>query len=216
MQRTRIDSVGLPTLPGITELLGEELKAGVVYSVSGSTTLAMAMLAGPSRAGCWCGVVGVPTFGVEAAAAWGIDLDRLVLVPRTADQWLQVTAAMADVMTVVLTRPPAGCSPAEVARLGSRLRQRGATMISLGGWPQSEATLSAVESRWHGLGRPVRDGYDSGHGYLTARQLTVRVEGRRWGGRSRTRQVWLPDSRHELGLGERVRALRDDGLAVVV
>ncbi|GAB3616332.1 hypothetical protein GCM10027416_08890 [Okibacterium endophyticum] len=211
MQRTRIDSHGLPTLPVVAELLGGELRAGVTYSVSGSTTLAMAMLAAPSRAGLWCGVVGIPAFGVEAAARWGIGLERLVLVPDPAAQWLQVTAAMADVMTLVLTRPPAGVAPAEVARLASRLRQRGATMIALGDWPQSEARLTVSENRWHGIGA----GASAGHGHLTSRQVSVTVEGRSATGRPRTTRLWLPDTRYELA-AETVHSLRAAGLAVVL
>jgi hypothetical protein len=151
-----------------------------------STTLALALLAGPSAAGAWCGVVGVPTLGIEAAAAAGIDVNRLVLVPEPGDQWLQVTAALADVVTVVLTSPPASVSPAEVSRLGSRLRQRGSTLVTLGDWPQSEATLQVTSDRWMGLG--------DGHGYLAARRVTVAVTGRTLSGKPRRKQMWLPDS----------------------
>lgn len=186
MQTTRIDSHGLPTSPGVAELLpGGVLRAGATYSVLGSTTLALALLAGPSAAGAWCGVVGVPSLGVEAAAAAGIDLDRLVLVPQPGDQWLQVTAALADVVTVVLARPPASVSAAEVSRLSSRLRQRGSTLIALGEWPQSEATLRVTDDRWMGLG--------DGHGYLAARRVTVAVTGRTLAGKPRRKQMWLPD-----------------------
>ena len=38
----------------------------------------MALLVGPSQAGSWCAVIGMPEFGVEAAEGMGIDLDRLV------------------------------------------------------------------------------------------------------------------------------------------
>ncbi|WP_411719966.1 hypothetical protein [Mycetocola sp.] len=187
MQRTRIDSHGLPTAPGIAQLLpGGVLRAGAAYSVHESTSLALALLAGPSAAGAWCGVVGLPALGVEAAAAAGIDLDRLVLVPEPGQQWLQVTAALADVVTVVLARPPASLSAAEVARLGSRLRQRGSTLIALGEWPQSEATLRVSDDRWMGLG--------DGHGYLAARRVTVSVTGRTLTGKPRRKQLWLPDT----------------------
>ena len=199
MQTTRIDSHGLPTSPGVAELLpGGVLRAGAAYSVLESTTLALALLAGPSAAGAWCGVVGVPSLGVEAAAAAGIDLNRLVLVPEPGDQWLQVTAALADVVTVVLTRPPASVSPAEVSRLGSRLRQRGSTLVTLGDWPQSEATLRVTDDRWMGLG--------DGHGYLAARRVTVAVTGRTLSGKPRRKQMWLPDSE---------QAIRSAGLAGV-
>lgn len=187
MQSSRLEERRLPTLPVFSELLpGGALKSGAAYSVTGSTTLAMALLAGPSAAGSWCGVIGVPDFGAEAAAALGIDLERLVLVPDPGEQWLAVTAAIVDVLSVVVTRPSHRMSDAEAARLNARLRQREASMIVLGGWPQSEAALSVGESRWHGLG--------TGHGYLSGRQVTVTTTSRLV---SSSRRVWLPDSTAE-------------------
>jgi hypothetical protein len=54
----------LPTLPAIADLLpGAVLRGGSVYSVRGSTALVMAMMAGPSAEGAWCGVVGMPSIG---------------------------------------------------------------------------------------------------------------------------------------------------------
>jgi len=171
MQRTTLDTRSLPTDPAIADLLpGSALKEGAAYSVAPSATLVMALLAGPSRAGSWCGVVGMPEFGVEAAAAFGIDLDRLVLVPEPGDQWLAVTSAIADVLTVVVTRPTGRMNDANVSRLAARLRQRGATLIVLGAWPQAEAMLSVASSRWSGLER--------GSGYLSDRDVTVTVSSR--------------------------------------
>lgn len=185
MQATKLDSRLIPTHPAIAELLpGGGLKQGATYSVDNSATLIMAMLAGPSRAGSWCGVVGVPEFGIEAASTFGIDLERLVLVPNPGDQWLAVTAAIADVMGVVVTRPPKRASDGNLARLAARLRQRGSTLIVLGSWPQSEAMLSLSESRWSGIGE--------GHGHLSARQVTVTVS-TRLDGRPRSARMWLPD-----------------------
>jgi hypothetical protein len=118
MQATKLDTRLMPTHPAIAKLLpGNGLQQGSTYSIDQSTTLLMALLAGPSAAGSWCGVVGVPEFGVEAAESFGIDLDRLVLVPRPGDQWLAVTAAVADVMSVVVTRPPKRASDTSLARL---------------------------------------------------------------------------------------------------
>ena len=187
MQRTRIDSHGLPTSPGIAEVLpGGVLRAGVAYSVHQSTSLALALLAA------------------------GVDLDRLVLVPETREQWLQVTAALADVVAVVLARPPASLSAAEVSRLGSRLRQRGSTLVALGDWPQSEATLRVADDRWMGLG--------DGHGYLAARRVTVAVTGRTLSGKPRRKQLWLPDTEQVIrpaGLaGVPARPERSDEAAV--
>ena len=185
MQGTRLETRSLPTHPAIASLLpGGALQQGGAYSVEQSSTLIMALLAGPSAAGSWCGVVGMPEFGVEAAAGYGIDLERLVLVPHPGDQWLQVTAAIADVMTVVVTRPPKQASDGQVARLAARLRQRGATLIVLGAWPQTEAMLSITDSNWSGIGH--------GHGHLTAREVTVTVS-TRTNGRPRSARLWLPD-----------------------
>jgi hypothetical protein len=185
MQATKLDTRAIPTHPAIAQLLpGGSLRQGAVYSVAHSATLIMALLAGPSAAGSWCGVVGVPEFGIEAAGSFGIDLERLVLVPDPGDQWLAVTAAVADVMGVVVLRPPKRASDGNLSRLAARLRQRGSTLIVLGSWPQSEAMLSLSESEWSGIG--------VGHGHLAARQVTVTVS-TRFEGRPRSARLWLPD-----------------------
>lgn len=197
MQSTKLDTRTIPTHPALASLLpGGGLKQGAVYSVDRSAMLLMALLAGPSAAGSWCAVVGVPEFGVEAAQRFGIDLDRLVLVPHPGDQWMAVTAAIADVMGVVVTRPPKRASDSTVARLSARLRQRGTTLLVMGTWPQSEAMLSLSHSDWHGIGQ--------GHGYLSSREVTITVTNRVTG-RPRSARVWLPDlseqfrrSEHEL------------------
>src|SRR5690554_4060416 len=106
MQATRLDERSLPTLPALQALLPGGLRQGTAYSVTGSTTLAMALLAGPSAQGAWCGVLGMPDFGIEAASRLGIDLARLVLVPTPGNQWLTVAAAMTDVLSVVVARSP--------------------------------------------------------------------------------------------------------------
>lgn len=172
MQATTLGTRTLPTAAAVAPLLpGGALKAGVAYGVPGSLSLAMLLLAGPSAAGGWCAVIGVPEFGVEAAAGFGIALDRLVLVPEPGEHWLAVTAQIAEVVPVVLVRPPAaGASPAETARLASRLRQRGSTLLVAGPWSGAEAVLRAEGGPWTGIG--------AGHGYLSGRRLTVRVVAR--------------------------------------
>ena len=183
MQATKLDTRALDTAPSVAGLLpGGSLRTGVAYSIEGSTSLAMALMAGPSAAGAWCGVVGVPTFGTEAARAAGIDLERLALVPYPGDQWLPVTGALADVLTVVLVRPPLTPSDAVTSRLMARLRERGTTLIVLGRWPGAEARLEVRRSEWGGLG--------DGHGHLTSRRLTVEVSSRV--GTPRSRQLQLP------------------------
>jgi len=184
LQTTKLDTRSLPTHPEIGRLLpGGALKEGATYSVDRSLTLLMLLLAAPSAAGAWCGVVGVPEFGVEAAAGFGIALDRLVLVPVPGDQWLATTAAVADALSVIVIRPPRLASDASVARLSARLRKRGATLLVLGSWPQSEAMLSITESAWTGIG--------DGHGHLQAREATVTVTSKARG-KPRSARLRLP------------------------
>ena len=184
MQATKLDARRVPTHPAVGRLLPDgALKQGVSYSVDWSMSLLMLLLAGPSAAGSWCGVVGIPEFGIEAAASQGIVLERLALVPHPGEHWLTVAAALADVLSVVAVRPAKRVGDAAAARLSARIRQRGSTLLVLGEWPQSEAVLSLSESRWSGIG--------NGHGYLAARQATVTVSAR--GGRLRSGRLWLPD-----------------------
>ncbi|WP_197060603.1 hypothetical protein [Arthrobacter sp. L77] len=166
MQATTLDSRRLPTVPALAHILpGGGLQSGGSYTVRNSTTLAMALLAGPSSTGAWCSVVGMPDFSVEAAEGFGINLDRLILVPDPGSQWLTVTAALVDVVSVILTRAPDHLAPTEWARLKARLRQRGAALITLGNWKQSDSTLGVAESAWEGLG--------SGSGHLRSRRLKI-------------------------------------------
>lgn len=159
------------------------LKPGSAYSLDGSGSLLQALLAEPSAAGHWCGVVGVPTFAAEAAADAGVRLERLVLVPDPGDQWLAVVGALAEVIDVLAVRPAGRVRESEAARLGARLRDRGVVLLVVGDWPRAEARLSLAEPHWHGLGQ--------GHGRLDSRRIRVEVASRRVpGGRSVT--VELP------------------------
>ena len=171
MQATRLDSQAVPTHPAFESVLpGGTLREGTVVQVEGSTNLLMALLAGPSAGGRWVAVAGMREFGVEAAARFGIALERLVLVPDPGRQWLTVVAALADVIPVVAVRPVGRIAPAESSRLHARLRQRGATLLVAGDWPGSDARLGVEASEWQGLER--------GHGHLVEREVTVSVAGR--------------------------------------
>jgi hypothetical protein len=174
----------LETHPALGGLV--QLRAGGSYSVD-SASLALALMAGPSRAGGWCAMVGVTDFGAEAAGALGVDLGRTVLVPEPGDQWLEVTAALVDVATVVVVRPP-GRVPEQVAeKLAARLRKRSAALVAQertpGDWPRCEVRLTTREPSWSGVGR--------GHGHLSARRLLVEAR-RGLGGSPRRGVLWFP------------------------
>jgi hypothetical protein len=186
--RARVDQMqGRPaaqpvaTHPAFAGLL--QLQAGSSYSVD-SMSLAVALMAGPSTDGAWCGVVGTAELGLEAAAAAGVELRRTILVPDPGEAWLEVTAALIDVLGVVVLRAPARVAPQDVSRISARLRQRGGVLIAYGDWPRSEARLSMRDVEWVGLGR--------GHGHLQARCATIEVQ--RGTAPARRRRLWMPDA----------------------
>jgi hypothetical protein len=168
----------LESLPGMAEVL--RLRTGGAYAVD-SPSLAMALMAGPSLAGEWSAVVGAPDFGLEAAANFGLDLDRTVVVPRPGEHWLSVTAGLIEVASVVLVKPPTAPTEQQAERLRARLRQKDAALICWGSWPRCEATMSIIESSWLGLG--------NGYGHLSGRQVVVTLTE---GGRTRRVPLWLP------------------------
>jgi hypothetical protein len=186
VQGRRLDAPVLPVHPALASLLpGGGLRPGAAYSLPRSTSLLLALLGRPSQSGTWCGVVGVPQLGAEAAEGMGIDLSRLVLIPEPGSRWLTVTATVAEVLPVVAVRPSGRAADAEVSRLAARLRDRGAVLLVQGPWPQAEAVLEVDDPAWTGLGR--------GHGYLEGRAVTVTSSSRRWP-RPRRQRLLLPDA----------------------
>jgi hypothetical protein len=119
--------------------------------------LVLALAAGASRAGEWVGFAGWPDFGAEAAADLGVDLERTVLVPEVGEHWLEVTAALVDVLRVVVLRPSARVDARSAGVLDARLRKRSSVLVVWGDWPRCEARLSLEAGHWtgphHGAGR---------------------------------------------------------------
>jgi hypothetical protein len=154
----------LDALPGLSQVI--RLRAGGSYQVD-SASLALALMAGPSRGGAWCAAVGLPDFGAEAAAELGVALERTILVPEPGAAWLEATAALVDVTALVLVKPPERVSETVAAKVSARLRKRGAALVSLGPWPRAEASVSVAEPQWEGVGR--------GEGHLAQRRIVVEV-----------------------------------------
>ncbi|HET7720081.1 MAG TPA: hypothetical protein VFK43_08955, partial [Acidimicrobiales bacterium] len=190
LARERVLPVAEPLVP----LLPGGLVRGTSVQIGGtvgSTSLALALLAAPSAGGSWAAAVGVPTLGLAAAAGFGVDLGRLVLVaPPPAGEWATVVATVLDAFEVVVARPPASgrVRGADARRLAARARERGAVLVRLGdggSWPEAaDVELSVVATTWEGLGR--------GHGHLRARRATVEAGGRRGHARPRRAELWLP------------------------
>lgn len=155
----------------------------------GSTSLAFALLAAATAAGSWCAAVGVDDVGVLALSELGVDLERLVLVPRPGPRWAEVTACMADGMDAVLVHPPHAVRPGVARRLAARARERRCALVVLvrrARWPEGpDLRLSVTAGRWQGVG--------PGHGHLRGRQVELSVTGRRAASSEVRRSLWLPD-----------------------
>jgi hypothetical protein len=142
------------------------MRVGASYTVD-SASLALAMAAGASAAGEWVGFAGWSDFGAEAATQWGIDLSRTVLVPEPGEHWLEVVAALVDVLRVVVLCPPGRVDPKSMSVVEARLRARSAALVVWGEWSSSEARLTTEHTVWTGAGR--------GEGRLRERQVRVAV-----------------------------------------
>jgi hypothetical protein len=179
----------LPVLEPMLPLLPEGLQRGSTVAVTGAaaTSLALDLAAGPSAAGSWVGVLGVPSLGLLAAAEAGVVLGRLVLVARPEPSaWPSVLATLMDGMDVVIAAPPRSLPAAAGRRLHARLRDRGGVLCLLGRTSGLDVDITLTASgTWVGL--------EQGAGYLQARPVEVEAVGRRAASRVRRAQLWLPD-----------------------
>lgn len=183
------------THPALSGLL--QLQTGGTYAVT-SASVAALLMAGPSGEGAWSAIVGTGELGAEAMAMAGVVLERVVVVPDPGEAWLEVVAALVDVLSLVVVKPPSARAPGsltakDASRLAARLRKRGAILIALGDWPRCDVRLGLTDVEWYGIGHGPggpQSGPQGGHGHLRARQATV--EATRGTAPARRQRVWLP------------------------
>jgi hypothetical protein len=175
----------LPTLPALRDLLPRGgLARGSVLAVPEFGLLCLALAAGASAAGAWCGIAGVPEAGLAAAVGTGLDVERTLLVPDPGPAWPQVVASLLDGCELVLLRPPM-TAPVQVRRrLEAVLRRAGGVLLVAGDWPGAQVHLRVITQRWTGLG--------DGHGRVRACCAEVTADGRGEAALTRTRWLWLP------------------------
>lgn len=205
----------LPVVDPLVALLPDGgLVRGKALSCSGpaSMSMALALAVEATARGSWLAVVDVPTLGLEAAAEFGIPLERVVRVdpPRrgaarsggVGDTWAELMAAVVDGFEVVITRVPRRLNQALARRVQSRLRAREVVMIALdrsgsGGGPDRNGTISvdtelaATDPQWEG----VADGW----GRLRGRRVVVTSSGRRVP-QPRRASLWLPGADGKVAL----------------
>lgn len=175
----------LPVLPALRDLFPYGgLQRGSVVAVSGSGLLSLAIAAGASAAGAWCGVVGLPELGVRAAAGVGVEPGRLLLVGEPGRRWPQVTAALLDGCELVLLRPPARPAGHVQRHVEAMLRRTGGVLVVAGDWPGAQARLWVATQQWAGMGM--------GHGRLMGRRVHVLAARRGAATRPAEQWLWLP------------------------
>lgn len=196
-ERAAPTDAGLPVCAELRQLLPwRGLRRGATVAVAGdapgTTSLFLALIAEPVRAGSWCAVAGVPALGACAAAELGADLRRLALVPDPGEEWAAVVAALLDGMDIVVVRPQGAVTPPVARRLAARARQRGSVLVARGeGWEGADVVLRVAGQVWHGLG--------AGRGRLVGRELTVVSHGRGAATRRRSATLRLPPALHHRG-----------------
>ena len=152
-----------PVLPALRELLPRGgLARGSVVAAAEFGLLCLALAAGASADGAWCGIAGIPEAGLLAAIGLGLDAGRMLLVPDPGPAWPQVVASLLDGCELVLVRPPAR-APAQVRqRLEATLRRGRGVLLVAGDWPGAQVRLRVRQQRWTGLG----DGHGLAAGVL--------------------------------------------------
>ncbi|MGD0741781.1 MAG: hypothetical protein ABSA31_00580 [Acidimicrobiales bacterium] len=191
----------LPVASGFTRLLGTPgLRRGSTLAVaaegaSGTTAVALALLARASSAGAWCAAVGLEDLGLVAADELGVALDRFVLVPRPARRFSTVVAALLDGCDIVLAATPA-LAPADRRRLNVRARERRAVLVVLSGsraapamvgrpWPDGvDVRFSVTGGAFAGLG--------SGSGRMRSHRVDLVATRRAVSPREMQASLWLP------------------------
>jgi hypothetical protein len=176
-------------------------------AVPGTTSFALALLSGPTAAGSWCAVLGVPELGLVAASQLEVDLARLALVPRPGSKWAAATAALFDGFDLVMVHPSEPTRPADAHKLGARARERGPVLVVLeGSWPApADIRLEVTGCRWQGLCR--------GNGYLAGCRLEVVASGKGAAVRPRRAELFLgPRAPRPSGSGPGLAAI-DLGIA---
>ena len=169
----------LPMPDSLAEQLPTGLPKGTVAVLSGARSLPVGMAAAVTGAGGHVAVVGLPDFGLLAAAEMGADLSRLAVIPNPGTDPVEVAAVLLDGMDLVVLGLAGRCVPATRARaVVARARQRGCTLLVTGGqWEGASMRMDARVCGYDITGSPAGAPV-AGCGRISAVRLSVRARGR--------------------------------------
>ena len=150
----------LPVPESLAALLPAGLPRGTVAVLSGARSLPVGMAAAVTAAGGHAAVVGLPDFGVLAAAEMGADLSRLAMIPDPGADPVEVAAVLMDGLDLVVLGMAGRSVPAGRARaVTARARQRGCALLVIDG--QWQGASMRMDARVCGYEFAARRG---GHG----------------------------------------------------
>ena len=170
-----------PAPAALRPLLPSGIPRGGAIQVTGSRTLVWSLAAAVMGDEGWCVVIGLMDVGWHAAAQVGVDLRRVIYLPKGAT--VPVLAAAIDGAEAVVVGPNQQLGAGESRSIDGRLRNRGGVLISTSYWPGAIHLDARVT---HAVG------CDDGAGYVSERILQARRNG----------------AHARLAAGERVRPYR--------
>ncbi|NCD19767.1 MAG: hypothetical protein EOL89_07270 [Actinobacteria bacterium] len=157
-------TVDLPA--GLGALLPGGLARGSVLGVRGSTSVLFAVMAAAMAREGWAASIGMPDLGWLAASEAGVDLARVVGIPRAGAAAADVVAACVDGFDVVVLGDGIDFGAGARRSLLGRIRSHGTVVLAA--WPGSPVLHATVRGG---------EGCGSGTGHLRARVIAVRRDG---------------------------------------
>lgn len=150
----------LPVPDSLAAALPGGLPRGAVAVLSGARSPAVGLSASVSAAGGQVAVVGLPDFGLLAAAEMGADLSRIAVIPNPGADPVEVAAVLIDGMDlVVLGLAGRSVPPTRARAVVARARQRGCSLlVAHGDWQGASLRMHARVSDYEIVGGCGRHG----------------------------------------------------------
>lgn len=161
--RSGLGAVDLPAPLGA--LFPGGLSRGGVLGVRGSTSVLFSVMAAAMGPSGWAASIGMADLGWLAASEAGVDLARVVSIPRVGAAAADVVAACVDGFDVVVLGDLDLGAGARRSLLG-RIRSHGTVVLA--DWPGSPALQATARGG---------DGCGAGSGHLRDRVVSVQRDG---------------------------------------